>query len=41
MIEKMTKYSFVLLKGGEEKFLPIREGFVEVRDNVVKVCVEA
>ena len=25
---------------GTEKLLPIREGFVEVRDNKVKVCVE-
>ena len=28
------------VEGGEEKFLPIREGFVEVRDNQVNVCVE-
>ena len=28
------------VEGGEEKHLPIREGFVEVKDNQVKVCVE-
>ena len=26
--------------GGKEARLPIREGFVEVRDNLVTVCVE-
>ena len=28
------------VEDGAEKRLPIREGFVEVRDNQVKVCVE-
>ncbi len=28
------------VEDGAEKRLPIREGFVEVRDNVVKACVE-
>ncbi len=28
------------VEDGTEKRLPIREGFVEVRDNQVKVCVE-
>ena len=33
MIEKMTKYSFVLLKGGEEEFLEqLRElGVVDIK----------
>ena len=25
---------------GKEELLPVREGFVEVRDNIVTVCVE-
>ena len=28
------------VEDGSEKRLPIREGFVEVKDNQVKVCVE-
>lgn len=28
------------IEDGEEKFLPIREGFVSVRNNTVTVCVE-
>ena len=28
------------VEDGAEKRLPIREGFVEVKDNQVKVCVE-
>lgn len=28
------------VEDGAEKRIPIREGFVEVRDNQVKVCVE-
>ena len=28
------------VENGSEKRLPIREGFVEVKDNQVKVCVE-
>jgi ATP synthase F1 subcomplex epsilon subunit len=28
------------VEDGAEKRLPIREGFVEVKDNVVKACVE-
>lgn len=28
------------VSGGKEERLPIREGFVEVRDNRVTVCVE-
>ena len=28
------------IAGGKEEFLPIKEGFAQVRDNVVKVCVE-
>ena len=39
MIEKMTKYSFVLLKGGEEKFLEqLRElGVVDIKRSSVPV----
>ena len=41
LITALEKGNIRYVEGGEEKFLPIQEGFVEVRDNVVKVCVEA
>ena len=41
LITALEKGSIRYIESGEEKFLPIHEGFVEVRDNVVKVCVEA
>ena len=28
------------VEDGQEKFVLVRDGFVEVKDNVVKVCVE-
>ena len=40
LITALDKGSIRYMENGEEKFLPIREGFVEVRDNVVSVCVE-
>ena len=40
LITALEKGSIRYIESGEEKFLPIHEGFVEVRDNVVKVCVE-
>ena len=40
LITALGKGSIRYIESGEEKFLPIHEGFVEVRDNVVKVCVE-
>ena len=41
LITALEKGNIRYVEGGEEKFLPIQEGFVEVRDNVVNVCVEA
>ena len=40
LITALEKGNIRYVEGGEEKFLPIREGFVEVGDNQVKVCVE-
>lgn len=40
LITALEKGSIRYVEGGEEKFLPIREGFVEVGNNTVKVCVE-
>lgn len=40
LITALEKGSIRYVEGGEEKFLPIREGFVEVGNNQVKVCVE-
>ena len=40
LITALNKGSIRYVENGEEKFLPIHEGFVEVRNNVVKVCVE-
>ena len=28
------------VEDGQEKFVPVHDGFVEVKENVVKVCVE-
>ena len=40
LITALAKGNIRYVEGGEEKFLPIREGFVEVGNNQVKVCVE-
>lgn len=40
LITALEKGNIRYIEGGEEKFLPIREGFVEVGNNEVKVCVE-
>ncbi len=40
LITALEKGRIRYVEGGEEKFLPIREGFVEVGNNVVKACVE-
>lgn len=40
LITALEKGNIRYVEGGEEKLLPIREGFVEVGDNQVKVCVE-
>ncbi len=40
MVTALTKGKIRYVENGTEKFLPIREGFVEVRDNQVEVCVE-
>ena len=40
LITALDKGSIRYVEDGEEKRLPISEGFVEVRDNQVIVCVE-
>ena len=40
IISSLTKGDIVYVSGGKESRLPIVEGFVEVRDNKVSVCVE-
>ena len=40
IISSLTKGDIVYVSGGRESRLPIAEGFVEVRDNQVNVCVE-
>ena len=40
LITALDKGNIRYIENGEEKFLPIREGFVEVGNNQVKVCVE-
>ena len=40
IISSLTKGDIVYVSGGRESRLPIAEGFVEVRDNKVNVCVE-
>ena len=41
LITALSKGSVRYVEDGEEKRVPIREGFVEVRENTVTVCVEA
>ena len=40
IISSLTKGDIVYVSGGKETRLPIAEGFVEVRNNQVDVCVE-
>ena len=40
LVTALVKGDIRYVEDGTEKRLPIREGFVEVRDNKVKVCVE-
>ena len=40
LVTALEKGDIRYVEDGNEKRLPIREGFVEVRDNKVKVCVE-
>ncbi len=40
LITALEKGRIRYVEAGEEKFLSIREGFVEVGNNVVKACVE-
>ena len=40
LVTALVKGDIRYVEDGNEKRLPIREGFVEVRDNKVKVCVE-
>lgn len=40
LVTALVKGDIRYVEDGNEKRLPIREGFVEVRDNRVKVCVE-
>ena len=40
MITALTEGDVRYVEEGSEKRLHIREGFVEIRDNQVKVCVE-
>ncbi|MBQ9701843.1 MAG: F0F1 ATP synthase subunit epsilon [Bacteroidales bacterium] len=40
LITALTPWNIRYVEDGQEKFLAIRDGFVEVKDNVVKVCVE-
>ena len=40
IISSLTKGDLVYVSGGKESRLPIVEGFVEVHNNQVSVCVE-
>ena len=40
LISSLEKGDIVYIADGKENRLPIAEGFVEVRDNQVDVCVE-
>ena len=40
IISSLEKGEIVYVSEGKESRLPIREGFVEVRDNQVDACVE-
>ena len=40
LISSLERGEIVYVSGGRESRLPIAEGFVEVRDNQVDVCVE-
>ncbi len=40
LVTALVKGDIRYVEDGNEKRLPIREGFVEVWDNKVKVCVE-
>jgi F-type H+-transporting ATPase subunit epsilon len=40
LVTALVKGKIRYVENGEEKFLPIREGFVEVGNNQVNVCVE-
>ena len=40
LVTALDKGDIRYVENGAEKRLPIREGFVEVKDNQVKVCVE-
>ena len=40
LISSLTQGEIVYVSGGKEYRLPIAEGFVEVRNNQVDVCVE-
>ena len=40
IISSLEKGDIVYVSGGKESRLPIAEGFAEVRDNKVDVCVE-
>ena len=40
LISSLTKGDIVYVTDGRENRVPIAEGFVEVRDNQVDVCVE-
>jgi F-type H+-transporting ATPase subunit epsilon len=40
IISSLTKGDIVYVSGGKETRLPVSEGFVEVHDNQVDVCVE-
>ena len=40
LVTALEKGDVRYVENGEEKRLPIREGFAEVKDNTVTVCVE-
>ena len=40
LVTALEKGDVRYVEAGEEKHLPIREGFAEVKDNTVTVCVE-
>ena len=40
LISSLAKGEIVYISGGKESRIPIAEGFVEVRNNQVDVCVE-
>ena len=40
LVTALEKGDVRYVEAGEEKRLPIREGFAEVKDNTVTVCVE-